>query len=253
MLSACRLCVILAVAIFYPLNGVLTEDSASAAALSGVTALSESVSDFALSPIIPRNGFSFSYHSPFGQSELGTWGFHNAIRSGYWNLAGGLTMLNGDDYRWQDQYLSVALGSREVAIGYTQHLVYDRAGDGAGHYDWQSDAAFGFMGDIYGAEVRYIRMGSPDAQLHLTASTRMAGDVTFATDYVYCPHGKDSYRAASSYNIADVLMFQTSWQSEPARFGFGIRLNIAGANLMYSARTHPTLNLSHAIDIGFSW
>lgn len=231
----------------------LTEESASANALSGITFLSDNVADRYLSPIICSTGVDFSYHYPFGDTDAGVIGFHNAFRYGIVNTAVGFSLLSHPDYRWQDQYLSLNIGSPELALGYTQHLLFERIGEDDAYYTWSGDVGLGFQGDIYGTEIRYIRMGTSDAQLHLTASTRIAEDVMVATDYVYSKRYRDSIRCATSYDIAGVLRLSTSWQDEPPRFGFGIGLRLAHGNITYAVRSHPRLDLSHCFDIGFSW
>jgi hypothetical protein len=231
----------------------LSEETASANALSGITFLSDNVGDRHLSPIITTSGIDFSYHYPFGDGDAGVIGFHNAFRTGLFNTAVGISVLNHPDYRWQDHYLSVNIGSQELALGYTQHLLFERIGEDDSYYTWTGDVALGFQGDPYGTEIRYIRMGTSDAQLHLTASTIFAYDITVATDYVYSKRYPDSFRCATSYDIAGVLQIMTSWQDEPPRFGFGVGLRFAGGNITYAMRSHPRLNLSHSFDIGFTW
>ncbi len=231
----------------------LTEESASANALSGITLLSDNVGDRYLSPIITATGIDFSYHYPFGDADCAVLGFHNAVRSGILNTAVGISLLNHPDYRWQDHYLSLNIGTPELAVGYTQHLLFERVGQDDPYYQWSGDVALGFQGDPYGTEIRYIRMGTSDAQLHLTASTRIASDIIVATDYVYSARYKDSVRCATSYDIGGVLRMSTSWQTEPPRFAFGIGIRMASGNITYALRTHPRLNTSHSFDIGFSW
>lgn len=48
-----------------PLAALITENTASASALAGVTLLSESVADFQLSPALPFTGVAVSAQVPF--------------------------------------------------------------------------------------------------------------------------------------------------------------------------------------------
>lgn len=231
----------------------LSEDSASAAALSGVTALSESPSDRILSPVALASGSVFSYHLPFGDSDTQIWGFHNGNPLGIGHGGLGVSWLGHPDYNWRDHYLSYALGNRAFALGYTQHLLYESFSSGESYYTWSGDLGLAFSSDAYGTEVRWLRIGTDDAQWHFTAVTNFSDNSSVATDYVYQPKGKDSVRAASSVWVGDVVLLQTSWQSEPPRFGFGIKAVLAHGSLMYAIRTHPEMQLSHSIEIGFSW
>ncbi|MDZ4181753.1 MAG: hypothetical protein U1B83_02665, partial [Candidatus Cloacimonadaceae bacterium] len=179
----------------FPLMGLVTEESASANALGGVTMLSQSVSDYALSPIIGRTGISFSYHRPFSMADGTVYGIHNAAHIGSLIISTGMNYLEHSDIRSQDNYLGASLNLRHLALGYTQHLHYDKVGEDASYYDWDSDVALGFWSDQYGTEIRYIRMGSDDPQLHIGGSTTLSPGIVFASSYVYAPYGVSSYRA----------------------------------------------------------
>lgn len=235
------------------LGADLSEDSASAAALSGITALSDSPSDRILSPVALSSGTVFSYLLPFGDKDSVIWGCHNGVRIGFGHGGSGVTWISHPDYNWRDYYLSYALGYQELALGYTQHLVFEDFSTGEAHYSLGGD--LGLIGNysIYGAELRWLRIGKKDAQVHITAITNLSDDSSIATDYVFQVHGKDSYRVASSIGIGDFIKIQSSWQSEPARFGFGIKLALASTTIMYAVRTHPEMDLSHGVEIGFSW
>lgn len=231
----------------------LSEDSASANALSGVTALSDSPADRILSPLVLASGSVFSYHLPYGDADTKVLGFHNGSRLGIGHGGFGVSWIGHPDYTWRDHYLSYALGGRDFALGYTQHLLYEGFSSGESYYTWSGDLGMGFYSGDYGSEVRWLRIGSDDAQWHFTAITHLNEYSSLATDYVYQVHGKDSVRAASSIWIGKALVIQTSWQSEPPRFGFGTKLKLSYGSVMYAVRTHPELGLSHSIDIGFGW
>jgi len=231
----------------------LSEETASANALSGVTALSFSPADRILSPLVLGSGTVFTYHLPFGDGDTQVWGFHNGSRLSIGHSGFGVSWLSHPDYLWRDHYLSYALGSGDFALGYTQHLLYESFSSGESYYTWSGDLGLGFYGGDYGSEVRWLRIGSEDAQWHFTAITYLSEYSSIATDYVYQEHGKDSVRAASSIGISDLFAIQTSWQSDPPRFGFGTRLKLSYGTFMYAVRTHPEMGLSHSVDVGFTW
>jgi len=231
----------------------LSEDAASASALSGVTALSESPSDRILSPLVMANGAVFCYHLHFHDADTQLWGFHNGNRLGLGHGGFGVSWMGHPDYNWRDHYLSYALGYQDFALGYTQHLLYESFSTGETYYSWQGDLGIAFGSGDYGSEVRWLRIGTEDAQWHFTAITRLTDYSSVATDYVYQMHGKDSVRAASSIWVGKILLLQTSWQSEAPRFGFGVKLMLPHGSIMYAIRTHPELDLSQSLEIGFAW
>ncbi|MDP2172217.1 MAG: hypothetical protein Q8M98_03650 [Candidatus Cloacimonadaceae bacterium] len=247
------LCVAALCCFWFPLKGIVVEESASANALGGITMLSHSVSDYALSPIIGRTGISFSYHRPFSIEDTTVYGIHNAVNFGSIVVSTGMNYLQHSDIRSQDNYLGFSLNLSNFALGYTQHLHYAKISTNDSYYEWDADVALSLWKKQYATEIRYVRMGSIDPQLHLGASTEVAPGISFAGSYVYAPHGDSSYRAASSYKVANLITFQSSWQSEPPRLGFGVKFTLGYAELMYAVRTHPELNLSHGIDLGLRW
>lgn len=235
-----------------PLQALLSEYSASANALNGITMLSQSVADHALSPIIITDGFSVSRCSPFGLSETTYYGLHSALPLGAVKVATGINYLAHPDYRWQDQYLALQLGNPTLALGATQHLFYEKIGNPS-YYTWDNDLAISLLKNGYGAELRWLHLRGEDSALVLSAKTEFSSAASVCSSYTWRKNEADAYGVASSYQIAPILLLQTSWQSEPARFGLGCKFIIGSWELMYSLRTHPELDLTHSIDIGSSW
>lgn len=234
------------------LGALLSEYSASANALSGITMLSESVADLAISPLVASSGFAASYHRPFGLKDTTFYGLHTAQPLGIVNIGTGINYLAHPDYRWQDQYLVLGIHRAGFALGATQHLLYERIAS-TSSYTWDNDLALGYLRGNYGAEIRWLRCREPDAAVVLSVQTRLSTAASVCIAYTYRKHASDSYGLASSYQIASPLLLQTSWQSDPARFGLGCKFSIDSWYLMYSLRTHPELNLTHSLDIGRSW
>lgn len=235
------------------LGAVITEDSASANALSGITLLSSSVSDFALSPTIPATGSAFSYHFPYSMADAGVYSLNTASAIAPFIVSGGASFLGSEDYRLQDFRLGLALHLDEFSLGYSQHFIYEKISTDDSYSTWTGDLALSYRGYEYGTEVKLLRMGTQDVELHLTASSIFVPGVMGASSYVYAPHGEDSYRFATSFDVADLFQVQTSWQNEPPRFGAGLKFRLFGGELMYAIRTHTELSLSHSLDIGFVW
>ncbi len=236
-----------------PLLADLNEESASSAALCGVSALSTSPTDQILSPILRHKGISFSYHRPFGIKDAQVWGLHTATNYGVLHAGFGSAWMNHPDYKHQDYYLNANLGFDGVALGYSQHLIHESFSSSESSHKWQSDLGLAARNGSYTGEIRWLRMGSKDAQVHISSVTYISQNSSAAVDYVYMPHGKDSLRSAVSLEAGEFLTLQSSWQSEPNRFGFGLRVNTKSINLMYSIRTHLELNPDHSFELGFAW
>lgn len=228
------------------------EYSASAAALSGVTMLSESVSDFSISPVITRCGFSASWQRPFGISDATTYGLHNAVPLAPFIMATGINYLSHPDYRWQDQYLSLELAGGGFALGATEHLIYEKIGDHS-WYTWDNDLGLRWESGDYGTEIRYLHCRGADAALVLSALTDFGGGTTVCSSYTWRKDAEDSYAVATSCELVPGFLLQSSWQSEPARFGLGCKFRLDRWELMYSLRTHPELDLTHSVDLGVAW
>lgn len=237
------------------LGAVVIESTASLSGLNGITMLSSNPADHAFSPLIGSRGISYSLCNNFGTSVANVYGLGVADRAGIFQLASGIRLQSSEDYRWQDQYASLAImdPGNHVGIGATLHLDYQKAGCAPSTYDWSWDAACKADWGDYGMEFRLIRMDSEDRQLHITAVSRLYSDMAFATTYVWGKNGYASLRTASSYTITDEIILQSSWQSNPSRFGAGLQIKIDKLNLSYAIRTHNELNLTHCFDLGYSW
>lgn len=235
------------------LGSVITEDSASANALSGITLLSQSVSDLALSPTINKTGIAFSYHFPFSEADCGIYSLNTATRLKPFLISAGGAFLDQGDYRWQDFHLGLAFHYRELSLGYSEHLIHEKFSTEHSYHTWTGNLALSYRSELYGSEIRLLHLGEEDAELHLAASSRIVEDVYGASTYVYAPHGDDSYRFATSFAIGESFLLQASWQNNPPRFGAGLKFAYRSGEIMYAIRSHTELNLSHSLDLGFNW
>lgn len=236
-----------------PLLADLSEESASAIALSGIAALSDSPSDQILSPLIRDSGVSFNYHLPFGQAEAQIWGVHYATDYKILHAGFGSAWMNHPDYNYRDYYLNANLEHEGIVLGYTQHLVHESFSTDDSYLRWLADIGISSNIDDYGAEIRWLRVASRDAQWHFSALYRFAQGSASAISYVHQPHGDDSFRSCISLEASDLLHFAASWQSHPSRFGFGLRLNYESLSLVYAIRTHQELSPDHSLELRFRW
>ena len=235
------------------LGGVAGEDTASANALSGITLLSTSVSDFSLSPTIPATGIAFSYHLPFSLAPASVYSLQTAQALGPLLANCGASFLGNEDYRWQSYQLGLALHYEELSLGGTGILLYEDFDGLASYHSWTGNLALSYRGSDYGSEIKLLRLGQPDRELQLSASSRVVPGVMVASTYVFSGLQEDSYRFASSYEFGKLLQLQLSWQSAPARFGAGLKACIGSGELMYAVRTHLDLRLSHSLDLSCRW
>lgn len=235
------------------LAGVVTEDSASANALSGVTLLSTSLSDLALSPAIPAAGIGFSCHLPFGIPSAAVYSLNTASSVGPFLVNSGGAFLEHSDYRRQNFHLGLAWHYESISVGGAGHLLYEKFGDLASYHSWNGNLALCIRGEDYGTEIRWLHAGSRDSELHLSTSTYLGDGIACAADYVYVPHGDDNYRCATTCDIGGIFQLLASWQNTPARFGAGLKFNCGAIEILYAIRTHPDLNLSHSLDLGLRW
>lgn len=232
---------------------VVTENSASSAALNGLVMLSHNVSDYHLTPVIGNTGVSSSFVNRFGSSNGNVFGITGAENLGFLFMAAGINFTSTENYRWQDQFLSASLVYHEMGIGYTQHFLYEKTGDAPGEHGLAYDLAIKAVSGGYGTEMRAVRMNSPDRQLHLTTSAELYPGIDTATSYVWQKNAPGYFITATSYEIIPELEFRFSWQSEPSRFGAGLSFQLDRIYVGYGIRSHPELNLSHSVDIGFQW
>ncbi|MBW6513666.1 MAG: hypothetical protein K0B87_02795 [Candidatus Syntrophosphaera sp.] len=235
------------------LAAVITEDSASANALSGITLLSQSVSDLALSPTINKAGIAFSTHIPFREADCGVYSLNTATRLKPLLISAGGAFLDQGDYRWQDVHLGLAFHYQDLSLGYSEHLIYERFSTQHSYHTWTGNLALSYRGEMYGSEIRLLHLGEEDAELHISASTRVVDQVQAASSYVYALHGADSFRFATSFAIGESFLLQASWQNTPPRFGAGLKFTYRSGELMYAVRSHAELSLSHSLDLGFNW
>lgn len=226
--------------------------NASASALAEITILSDSPADFSLSPLIATQGVSLSWQRPFGLAGTDLIGIHSAFGKGSWFLATGLDYLSHSDYRWQDEYLSLGMAWEALKLGATQHLIYEKI-ESESWFTWDNDFALAFVNEDYGSELRINNLRSQDTSFTLSASSQLSKQAKLASRYTWNKAGQDSYALATTYQVISGFQLSSSWQSEPNRFGLGMKLSWDRLNLFYSVQTHPELSLTHSLNIGSNW
>ncbi|MCB5246266.1 MAG: hypothetical protein LHW61_06490 [Candidatus Cloacimonetes bacterium] len=239
--------------LFSPLKAIITQDTASSNALSGITLLSNSLADFALSPNIANSGISFSANIPFGMADCAVYSLNTATQIKSFFLSTGIAHLDQGDYRNQDYFLGLAFHYKHLRLGYTEHLQYEKISTGNSYHTWLSNVALTYSCPEYGAEIKSLHLTSSDEEWHISAMVKIIDEVYGAGSYVYVPDNDDNYRIATSIQLNEPLSLLMSWQNLPSQFGLGIKLKIKRGELTYAVRTHPELNLSQSLDLGFNW
>ncbi|NLN85950.1 MAG: hypothetical protein GX135_07645 [Candidatus Cloacimonetes bacterium] len=236
-----------------PLNALLPQNTASANALAGITLLSQSVADRQHTPALPFTGLAISASVPFSDGPSTAVSLEAAQNFDFLNLGVGATHSGDYDYNSQDFRLGLALCFGDFVAGFSQHLFLERAGDISSHQSWNSDLGLAYRGAGYGYEARVLNLAKPEQELHLNVSTKILDGVKAGAGYVYSSNGDGGYRFATSIDLGENLLLQSSWQNNPSRFGAGLKFKLKDWDLMYSIRTHSALKLSHSLDLGYIW
>lgn len=244
----------LACLFIWHLPGVLSglECSASANALNGIVSISESVADHNLSPLIGSSGLEISYYTPFSISEIQTFGLYSAYRGNHSIVTSGISYLMHDDYKWQDTFVGISLHGESFSVGATQHLSLDYIRDSGTEYDLSTDIGGRIRSDIAYVDVVWQRGFSDNAKYCASLSANPMKGSVVSTAYTW---GKNDciYGVAAKHRISPALQILSSWQNNPARLGLGIELKLSRIKILYGIRTHPELDMSHAIDLGYEW
>ena len=228
-------------------------NSATSNALSGMSMLSDSVADYAYSPILGETGISSSYHRPFNTPGIDILGLHSAISKGDLIIAMGTGYLHHEDYCQQNPYLNLNYGLAAFRFGVSGHLAYDSIKDEDGEYHFSYDLGVAYSLNDYRAEILLLQKGQDDERLTLSLGAKPEPRVSFATGYQVLKTGKNVISMGVRADLSEHLGILSSWQSLQNRFGLGIAVNLAQWTINYGIRSHPDLDYSHAISLDYSW
>ena len=234
------------------LSATVEEFSATGNALNGITLLSDSVADMNISPLMKINGLATTYQRPFNSSEIAILGLHNSAQKDKFTFGGGIVYKHHSDYEWLNPYLNVCYEFHGLTAGATGHAMFSSI-DGDSESTWTYDLGLGYTRKDYGWEAKVLRVNTSDEQYSLTMKADISKDVYTALSYVYEPDGKDFVRTGVTTELNKYLALFGSWQNEPNRFGAGARFSVDRWSLLYSLRTHPQLDLTHAISVDIYW
>lgn len=248
-----RYLALLLVILISPLAASVDEYSAMANAVMGLTLLSDSVADYSISPVMTITGLSANYHRPFNISKVTVLGLHNAISRSNIHLAVGTNYMHHQDYSKHDPYLNINYHFHGFSLGATGHMSYDAIQLEDGEYSFSYDLGAAYNRGDYGAEVKLLRADSDAEQVSYSMKAALSPDVTTAAGYVMEKNYEDYFRVGIIADLHNYVSLYGSWQNEPNRFGLGVKIKPDRWGLMYSIRTHSSLDPSHAISLDINW
>jgi hypothetical protein len=227
--------------------------SASANALSGITLLSESVADCAISPVLAASGFNSFYYRPFNTPGIAIFGINSAMNKNKLHLALGNTYLYHEDYIQHNPYLNLNFTYSSLRLGLTGHMLYDSVQDADGEYEFSYDLGLAVFREKHSAELKVLRKGTANEQYSLSVMSSLSPEIRSAIGYVVNEMHSNFIHIGINAGLSEYLSLYSSWQNEPGRFGTGIRLNLDTWSVLYSIRTHPELDFCHAISLELDW
>ena len=227
--------------------------SASATALSGLSILSDSVADYAISPVLHLSGLSFSYHRPFSVPGINVFSLHNAIEKRDLHIALGSSYLHHQDYSSHHPYLNLNYCAQGISLGATGHLLYDAIQDSDAEYSFSYDLGLGYEYQDFAAELKMLRLTHDEEEVSLSIMGYLGPDLRAALGYFHSKNYQDNFRVGVNTELSQFLSIYGSWQNEDSRFGLGFKVSVESWSLIYAVRTHPKLDASHAISLELAW
>jgi len=231
------------------LSAQIVEYSPSANALSGISLLSDSVSDIRLSPVMAKGGIASYYHRLFNIPDITVFGFTTAARLKHLTLAGGSSYLNHPDYNAHNPYFNLCYSIHGLSLGTTGHLEYDSVKDAGARYLFCWDLGAAYTTNFFAAEFKTLRINTSDARKSLSLKLNLNEDISTAVALVHDDGVGYSYRVGTNTALHEYLNLFSSWQNDPHRFGLGLCLNLESWCITYSIRSHPQLDLSHSLGL----
>lgn len=236
-----------------PLLAFCFSSSASANALSGLSIISDSVADCAISPVLHVSGLCFSYLSPFAVPGIKVFSVHNAISRRDLHVALGSTYLHHQDYNSHNPYLNLNYLYKGISLGATGHLLYDTIQDSDAEYSFSYDLGIGYEHKDFAAELKTLRIDQDEEESSLSLMGYLEPDIRVALGYFHSKNYEDRIRVGVNTELNQYLSLYGSWQNEDSRFGVGVKISVEDWSLIYAIRTHPKLNASHAIALELYW
>ncbi|MCB5253783.1 MAG: hypothetical protein RBR69_08815 [Candidatus Cloacimonadaceae bacterium] len=236
-----------------PLLAFCFSSSASATALSGLSIISDSVADYAISPVMQVSGLCFSYHRPFAAAGINVFSVHNAISRGDLHLALGNTYLHHQDYASHNPYLNLNYCYEGLSFGATGHLLYDAIQDSDAEYCFSYDLGLRYEYKHLAAELKMLSIDQDEQEGSLSVMGFLSPDIRAALGYFHSMNYQDKIRVGIDTKLNQYLSLYGSWQSEDSRFGAGFKVSVDSWSLLYAIRTHPKLDASHAIALEVFW
>ncbi|MBM4404057.1 MAG: hypothetical protein FJ042_06725 [Candidatus Cloacimonetes bacterium] len=230
---------------------ILSDLTPAATALNGLTLLCESPTDNLANPVTAATGSTTHYINPFSLNKVSVYGLHTAQWIYLVKTAAGTVYLHSSDYKLTDYYVNFAFFMSDITIGYTHHFIFHEVEEDI-DYESGDDFALRYDFDTGMAETIH-RISKDEKEWLINALWRVFDDLDIAGG-IRLEGGKvDCYRIGYNFQFEEVMSFLTSWQSDPSRFGFGVKLCWEDSDFTYAVRTHNELKLTHAVEFGYRW
>ena len=228
------------------------ESSPSANATSGLTIISQSVLDGALSPLLSVNGWGVSYQRLYNLNSLPAYELAASLPVKSVQFSAGSGYLAHTDYRDIRPWLNLGYitGDFGLGVGVSGHFDSIQGSDSRQKYALNLAAQKQLFGGA--VEWKSTDIGTSDLShsLSLKSPQQEFGVLAAGCEYL---QEELIFKTAIHAEIFRALSVAASWQNRPSRFGIGLFLKADAWKLAYSIRSHPYLNYSHAISLESCW
>ena len=230
---------------------LLSDMTPSATALNGLTIVCESASDNGINPTTAASGSTTYYINPFSLNKVSVYGLHTSQWISVAKVAAGTAYLNSTEYIHSDYYINMGVCLSGITLGYTRHWIFTKVDEDE---DIQTGDDWGLRYDyVTGAAEAIYRQSGNEDEFAMNALWRISNDLNLGGGILLDSDREKSYRFGTSFTIGNALILLSSWQSNPSRLGFGIKLHLESSDLTYAIRTHNELSSTHAVEFGYRW
>lgn len=224
-------------------------DSAAASALNGLNLLSEDADIYANDSSSIRFGSQNLYSHP--GLYLSHLRFSFPSQSRLYGCA--LLQLNGSDYQNQDFKLYLAQDIAFVRVLLAQRLVLESIASDISYQTWQSDIGLQLNFRQLQCRLEMLSAFAAEEEIKLGIVHPINDKILLGMGFRIDEYGDESWQIGSSCRLSNRFTLLSSWQNEPSRLGLAAQLSLSHLHVVYAIRTHPNLQLSHAVDLGYRW
>ncbi len=200
----------------------------------------------------PQAGIRCGYQSLFSLSGLDCYYLEVQLPEGSrrYNIA--FNQIDAAAYRQQEYTVGFSQKMSFITLSLAQILILESIEPDAAYENWHTDLAvtLQYRGVSLRLESQSVFTDRID-KLHLAQD--LGDRLKLGTGFQRDEYEELSWRFGTSYKVSEQLSILSSWQNEPSRMGLGACFQVANISFSYAVRTHPRLDLSHAIDLSLGW